>query len=144
VIVMMFAAGPDELADVRVAGVFAPASHGLPAVDLSAISPVALVSLDSAITGDPVDGLSNAVLGNPLEVVDDGEQLLFAVRPELTAALAALDGAGVKRAAQTWAATEEMVLDRWTPERCRAAIAALAELAVRATPGAGLYTWLST
>lgn len=138
-----FAASDEQLAQLRSSGRLNPATAGLPSVDAGGLSPYALVTLDAAVTGAEADAIRDDVLGQPLEVVDDGEQLLWAVRPELREALADLAEPQLEEAAAQWADTEEMSLDGFEASACALLLGNLARLARQAkADGLGLYVWL--
>lgn len=142
-ITTMFGADDAQLDALRSSGQFDPTAHGLASVDLGGVSPVALVTLDSAITGAPYSVVFDAVPGQPLEVVDEGEQLLFAVRPELKTALRSGGSDLIRRVGRDWAQSEEMQLDRWDAERCRQVVHALCSLAATLPSETRLFVFLS-
>lgn len=141
--VTMFGADDFQLQALRSSGAINPALHGLPSVDMGSISPVALATLDSAVTGEALAVVMEAVLGQPLEVIDDGEQLLFAVRPQLTEALRAGGPELPERAGAAWAQTEEMRLDHWREDDCQRVVGALVDLARALPQQARLVTFLA-
>ena len=142
-IVTCFAAGEDQVRELRTSGRLDPAAAGFPRVDVGGLSPYALVTLDAAVTGDDADAIEDDVIGRPLEVVDDGEQLLWAVRSELAEALADLAGPALEAAARQWAETEEMSADGVDASTCEDLLGDLVLLARQArSEGLGLYTWL--
>lgn len=110
---------------------------------MGSISPLALATLDSAVTGDAVAAVMEAVLGRPLEVIDDGEQLLFAARPELAEALRAGGPDLLERAGAEWAQTEEMRLDGWREEDCQRVLGGLIDLARALPRQAQFFTFLA-
>lgn len=139
----MFGANESQLQELRSSGEIDPVDRGLITMELGGISPIALATLDSAITGDAADQVLDTVLGSPLEVVDEGEQLLFATRPELGDALRSGDRELATRAGITWAKTEEMQLDQWSIEDCQRAIEALFDMATRLPQESSIYAFLS-
>ena len=58
--ITMFAADDSELAALQATGGLDPTTAGLPAVRVGSFSPYGLVTLDSAVTGEPADAVAAA------------------------------------------------------------------------------------
>lgn len=132
-IVMVFAATHSELAKVQQSCVLDPTEHRLAAVEIEAQDPLALVSFDATLTGDDEEQIRAVVLGNPVAILDGGEQLVFAVRPEVVEALRGASGVTSSRVAARWAAAGGR----------GQILADLIALVSQAGDQRGLYSWLS-
>ncbi len=138
---VFFAANAAEANAVVESGTLDPAAALLPSVDTGGVSPMALVTLDASITGAEPGAIVDDVLHEPLANLRNGEQLLFRVRPALTAALTRVGD--LEQAAANWAATDEMVADGYSAADCLSVMQGLAALAAEAeTTERVLYTWL--
>jgi hypothetical protein len=140
VLTAFFLADDGALEAIRASAVISPRTNGFPYVEFRGLSPVALVTLDAAVTGDDATAITDDVLSEPLAILDDGEQLLLATRPVLLTALR--DLTDIETAASAWAATEEMRLDGFSDDNCAAMLRELSALAREAHDEEHLFVWL--
>ena len=106
-------------------------------VEAKSIDQVEVSSLGAVLGAGSYDELITKVMDGP--EAESGESGVFTVPSEIRDALAACSD--LDSAAERWAATEEMRLDRWTAAQSRELLDVLAALA-RASKEDGRQLWV--
>jgi hypothetical protein len=76
----------------------------------SRVDPIKISTLDEILTGQTLD------IAEPVAATGGFERFIFSIRPELRAALAESSAVQLKNVADSWAQTEEWILDGGTAE----------------------------
>lgn len=126
----------------RIARAEAPAEE-FGGIDIKGIDSVKFGTLHSILTGRSFEDLSSAY--EPIVTVSDDGPWVFRIPPDLVSRLATLVGKDKQNAVSAWAATEELVLDRWTAADVAQAFDEIASLAREAQEGGqALFLWMSS
>jgi len=125
----------------RLAAARSPAAE-LGGVHLKGIDPVKVAQLHAILTGRPIRDVFAAY--DPVVSVSEEGPWIFRLPVELVNRLAAVGTEESEGAVARWAASEEVVLDRMTPDQMAEAFRALMTLAQRAeSAGQSVFLWLS-
>ena len=130
------------MADEHQAGAVAEAEvpiEKFPGVDLKGVGTIQFMTLQSLLTGKPVDDLYNEY--EPVSVASDDGPWVHLLPNELTSALSRQNDDQLAQLAARWAATEEF--EDWTEDEVRDVLRTFARFAGEAqAKGKRVFAWI--